>query len=96
MRPRDLFGVAVRVMGLWFLTQSAYRAFWAIWKTGGGVGNPRVPVGEDMGECLQSLIVAAALLIFADFIVLGLYGPIQRIMRRNGGHPAPQDASPDA
>ena len=77
--PRALFGVAVRTIGIWQLAQAAYWFFWALWKNGGGVGNPNVPIGEDIGEGIFYLVCALILLVLADHIVLMLYGPIAKI-----------------
>jgi len=76
MRPRDLFGVAVRAIGIWWVTQGCYWAYWAFWKDrGGATSNPYVSAGVDVGSSIGFLLLGAILLVFADHIVRLVYGP---------------------
>lgn len=74
-RPRDLFGVGVRLIGIWLLYQALYWGFFAFWKNAGGPGNPNVSIGEDVAVFLLNLIGGTALLLLADSIVRIVYGP---------------------
>jgi hypothetical protein len=74
MRPRDLFGVAVRVIGFWFLTQAVYYGFWAFVKTNSGLGNPTISPREDVALSAIYLIMGALIMFCADPIVWLVYG----------------------
>jgi len=75
MRARDLFGVAVRVIGLWFLTQAAYWAYWGILKSNGsGLGNPNVPAREDAASASLYVLLGVLLVLLADPITWVFYG----------------------
>jgi hypothetical protein len=75
MRPRDLFGVAVRVIGVWWLTQGCYWGYWAYWKHATDLVNGGIPPAADFGACIGYLIAGMILLVFADHIVRIVYGP---------------------
>ena len=75
MRARDLFGVAVRVIGIWQITEAAYWGFYAIWKLKGGVGNPNITVEQDVGLAVFYLVLGLLLIVLADSIVRAVYGP---------------------
>ena len=76
MRPRDLFGVAVRAIGIWWLTQGLYWLYYAYWRyRGGSTAYPGVPFEADIGMSLGYLILGTVLFIFADHIVRVAYGP---------------------
>lgn len=75
MRARDLFGVGVRLMGVWFFTDALYWAFFAAVKSGGGPGNPRLSVAQDTAEAVIYVLTGAFLLLMADWLVRALYGP---------------------
>ena len=74
MRPRDWFGVAVRVIGLWFLAQAAHSALWFVWRTQGGEGDKFVPTGEHAGAALISFVVGLTIWLMADPITWVFYG----------------------
>jgi len=80
MRPRDLFGVGIRLIGLYFLSQAFYWGFWLIAKTQthGALGNPKISAGEDAAYALLYLVLGLLLMVLADHIVLICYGP-QRV-----------------
>jgi hypothetical protein len=75
MRARDLFGVAVRVIGVWQITEAAYWVFYAILKLKGGVGNPSITVEQDAGFAVFYLVLGLLLIVLADSIVRAVYGP---------------------
>ena len=74
MRPRELFGVIVRVMGFWFLTYSAYYALWIVWRLHGGEGDKYITVGQLEGDALIDMVRGLAILLLADPIVWIFYG----------------------
>ena len=75
MRPRDLFGVAVRVIGMWLLTQAAYWAYFAVLKSSPGLGNPNIPQAEDVAMAAYYCCAGLLLIVLADTIVRAVYGP---------------------
>jgi|tagenome__1003787_1003787.scaffolds.fasta_scaffold19780056_3 hypothetical protein len=85
MRPRDLFGVGIRLMGVYFFTQAIYWGFWAVSKaeTHGVIGNPNVSVAENSAYALIYLVSSLLLLFLADHIVLVCYGPQIRTKPRD-------------
>lgn len=74
MRPRDWFGVAVRVLGLWFFTEAAERLYWVILKTDFGLGNPEITVKQEGMHAAFYCLLALILLFLADPIVWLVYG----------------------
>ena len=53
MRPRELFGVGVRILAVWFWTQAAYWGYWSVMKSAfEGMGNPAVSAREAL-EALE-------------------------------------------
>jgi hypothetical protein len=78
MSPRVLFGVAIRVMGIWNLANAIYWVTWAFSKSNGGPGNVNVSVGQDVVNALIDLVTGFGLIILADYIALALYGPVSK------------------
>lgn len=74
MRARELFGVAVRVIGFWFLTQAAYWFYWAIMKSHTSMGNPNISAPEDVGYGGYYFLAGIFILFAADPIVWLFYG----------------------
>jgi len=75
MRPRELFGVGVRILAVWFWTQAAYWGYWVVMKSLDiGVGNPKVSAREDLGEMLFYVVLGVALMAGARFLVWLAYG----------------------
>jgi hypothetical protein len=74
MRARDLFGAAVRILGVWFLADAAYWVSWIVWRLNGGEGNPNVSLQRDFAEAIVRLIQGALLILLADPIVWLSYG----------------------
>jgi len=95
MRPRDLFGVAVRVIGLWFLTQSAYWFFWAAVKSHNpGMGNPNISIPEDLAYAILYLALGGIMLLLADPIVWFVYGLPPRVTPSDEGDVPSSDIQP--
>jgi len=75
MTPRDLFGVALRVLGVWFVYMAAYAALFLIMKETAMPINSQVSATQD--KLLVGFYLAAAfiLLILPNHIVALCYGP---------------------
>lgn len=75
MRPRDLFGVALRVLGVWFLYDACNAALFL------GMKEARLPLNSQVSMTQDKLIagfylaLAFVLLILTDRIVALCYGP---------------------
>jgi hypothetical protein len=74
MRPRDLFGVAVRVIGLWEIIDGTYSAFWGVLKYHTGVGSADIKPTDHYAFGIYYAAVGLLLLLFADPIVWLVYG----------------------
>jgi hypothetical protein len=75
MRPRELFGVGVRLLAVWFWTQAAYWGYWAAMKaTNTDMGNPPISQREDMGYMVLYLLLGFALMRGANGLVWVAYG----------------------
>jgi len=74
MRPRDLFGVALRVLGVYFVSDAGYRGVYLLLKLQVRYGND-VPVTADKFLVAFYLLAALMLLAGADGIVRLCYGP---------------------
>ena len=74
MQSRDLFGVALRVLGIWFLSDAGYRGVYLILKLQGNYSN-------DIATTTDKLLIgfyflmALILLAGANGIVRLCYGP---------------------
>jgi hypothetical protein len=77
MHARDWFGVGVRLIGVWQLTQAAYWGFYAVLKYNGHVGNPNIPPNEDVGIAIFYAALGLVVIILAGAIVRGVYGPLR-------------------
>jgi hypothetical protein len=75
MNPRDLFGVALRVLGVWFLYDAAYAGLYLGMKEASMPLNSAVSPTQD--KLLVGFYLAAAfiLLILTERIVALAYGP---------------------
>jgi hypothetical protein len=76
MRARDLFGVGIRLIGLWQITQACYYGFYGIWKFNGGMPASNVSLEIDAGMALFYLVLGLLLILLADSIVRAAYGGI--------------------
>ena len=75
MRPRDLFGVSVRVLAVWFWTQGAYFGYYALVKgMGAGIGNASVSPREDTAYMIFYVILGIVLMLGARALVWLAYG----------------------
>ena len=75
MGPRDLFGVGVRILAVWFWTQAAYWGYWAVVKSAGtGMGNPGITPREDVGYMIFYVLAGIALMTAARALVWLAYG----------------------
>jgi hypothetical protein len=74
MRPRDLFGVAVRVLGLWEIINGVYTCFYGALKFNIGIGNANVTPSEHYAFATFYAVLGVLLITFADPIVWLVYG----------------------
>jgi hypothetical protein len=75
MRPRDLFGVALRVPGVWFVTMAAYAALFLTMKESAMAINSQVSATQDKLLVGFYLALAFILLVLPNHIVALCYGP---------------------
>jgi hypothetical protein len=75
MRPRDLFGVALRVLGVWFVTMAAYAALYVAMKVSAMAINSQVSATQDKLLVGFYLALAFILLVLPNHIVALCYGP---------------------
>jgi hypothetical protein len=58
MKPRDIFGIAIRIFGFWFLTQSGYWGYWALVKSANpDAGNQHISVQEDIASAILYVLL---------------------------------------
>jgi len=75
MRPRDLFGVGVRILAIWFWTQALYWGYFALVKTWGiGLGNPKISPREDAAYAIFYALLGVMLMAGARALVWVGYG----------------------
>ena len=75
MKPREVFGIGVRLLGVWFWSQAVYWAFWAYMKYAEtGLGNPTITAREDLAYACLYLLLGTALFIGAGWLVWLAYG----------------------
>ena len=74
MRPRDLFGVGLRVLGIWFLSDAGYRSVFLLMKLQARYSND-VPATADKLLIGFYLLLALVLLAGANSIIKLCYGP---------------------
>jgi hypothetical protein len=75
MRPRDLFGVALRVLGVWFVYMSAYVGLYLAMKESAMAINSQVSTTQDKLLIGFYLALAFILLVLPNHIVALCYGP---------------------
>lgn len=75
MQPRDLFGVALRVLGVWFVTMAAYAALYVVMKESAMAINSQVSATQDKLLVGFYLALAFILLVLPNHIVALCYGP---------------------
>ena len=75
MRPRELFGVGVRILAIWFWTQAAYWGYWGAVKAADtGMGNRSISTREDIAYMIFNALVGIALMVGARAFVWLAYG----------------------
>jgi len=95
MKPRELFGVAVRVIGFWFLTQAFYWFFWfAVKAHDPHAGNPNIPNAEDLESATLYILLGGVTLLLADLIVWAIYGLPPRPASSDADDAASGDTTP--
>lgn len=96
MKPRELFGLAVRVLGLWFLTQSFYYFLLAALKANDPhVLTRGISPHEDMAYGIPFLVLSALLLLCADPIVWIVYGLPPKLTLPEAADTPHTNAKPD-
>ena len=75
MKPRDLFGVALRVLGVWFVYMAAYAALYVAMKESAMAINSQVSATQDKLLVGFYLALAFILLVLPNHIVALCYGP---------------------
>jgi hypothetical protein len=75
MRPRDLFGVGLRLLGVWFVYDACYAGLYLGMKQANLPLNSQVSVTQDKLLVGFYLALAFVLLILTDKIVTLCYGP---------------------
>jgi hypothetical protein len=74
MRAKDLFGVGLRLMGMWFLYDACYAGLYLGMKEASLPLNSQVSMTQDKLLVAFYLALAFVLLILADRIVAVCYG----------------------
>ena len=86
MRPREIFGVGVRLLAVWFWTEAAFWGYWAAVKSlGTDLGNPAISAREDIGYVILYGILGIALMSGARLIVWIAYGDAPKQAKGNTG-----------
>ena len=78
MQARDLFGVGLRLMGVWFLYNGCYAGLYLGMKEADMALNSQVSMTQDKLLVGFYLVLAFVLLILANRIVALCYGPEQK------------------
>jgi hypothetical protein len=73
MGARDWFGVGVRLIGLWQITQALFRGFYAV--INGSIGIQHAPPSDEVWLAALLAVLGLLLIVLADSIVRGVYGP---------------------
>jgi hypothetical protein len=75
MHPRDIFGVALRVLGVWFVYDACYAGLYLVMKQVDLPLNSQVSMTQDKLLVGFYLALAFVLLILTNRIVALCYGP---------------------
>jgi hypothetical protein len=75
MGPRDLFGVGLRLLGVWFAYMAAYAGLFLAMKESAMPINSQVSVTQDKLLVGFYLALAFILLVLTEHIVRLCYGP---------------------
>ncbi|HEX3665012.1 MAG TPA: hypothetical protein VHU23_07255 [Rhizomicrobium sp.] len=63
MRPRELFGVGVRLLAVWFWTLAAYNGFWCMLKSlGNGAANSQLTIRQEISFMIFYVLVGVFLM----------------------------------
>jgi len=75
MRPRELFGVGIRVLAIWFWCEAFYWGYFAVAKSiDVTLGNPKIPTREEVSSMLLNAILGTVLMVGARALVWLAYG----------------------
>jgi hypothetical protein len=89
MKAREYFGVAVRLLGVWFWSQAVYWAFWAYLKGSEiGIGNPNISAREDLAHACIYLLLGTALFLGSTWLVWLAYGAPSTTQKPGAASPA--------
>ncbi|HWM61683.1 MAG TPA: hypothetical protein VNN98_05995 [Rhizomicrobium sp.] len=75
MNPRDLFGVALRMLGVWFVYNAAYAGLYLAMKEEAMPFNSTVSATQDKLLVGFYLALAFILLVLPNHVVALCYGP---------------------
>jgi hypothetical protein len=78
MRPRDLFGVGVRILAVWFWTMAAYYGFWAFIKSVGTAPIGNISIREDISWMIYYVLVGVFLMSGARGLTWLGYGDVSK------------------
>ena len=79
MRPRELFGVGVRILAVWFWTQAAFWGYWGAVKSFAPVyGNPTIPQQQYLGYAIFYALLGVILMLGARVLAWVAYGDAPR------------------
>ncbi|HEX4157411.1 MAG TPA: hypothetical protein VHY79_02975 [Rhizomicrobium sp.] len=102
MKPREIFGVAVRLLAVWFWTQAAYWIFWAAAKSiGHFAGDSSISPREDICVAIFYALLGVFLMSGARSLVWLAYGdapkpPLDADAAGDPTGPSGQDTAADA
>jgi hypothetical protein len=79
MRPREFFGVGVRLLAVWFWTLAAYSGFWCALKSfGNGPASPQLTQRQDISFMIYYVLVGVFLMAGARGLTWLAYGDAQK------------------
>jgi|ERR1041385_2063858 hypothetical protein len=95
--PRGLLGVAIRAIGIWYLTDAAYSAFWAVMKAKNSLmGNANYTSDDHVQFAIFYALLGVLLIWLADPIVWLLYGAPPKAMSPDAANSPSTDVTPDS
>jgi hypothetical protein len=88
MSPREIFGVGLRLLAVWFWTLAAYWGFWAAAKSiGHFAGNSSISPREDVCLAIFYALLGIFLMSGARALVWIAYGDATRRVTDNANEP---------
>jgi hypothetical protein len=79
MRPRELFGVGVRLLAVWFWTLAGYSGFWCFLKSvGNGPASAQLTQRQDISFMIYYVLVGVFLMAGARGLTWLAYGDMQK------------------